>query len=178
MRTRNWGWIIKIHSTAYFTSLGFGSLGMMTSVLVCPDGKTVESEAAHGTVTRHYREHQKGKETSTNPIGKFIVFFVLYLYSLLLYSFYLCLDPRPFSSCKAWWYVSCLCILKYAINYLVLNVYLFLVPFCFPLFDYWCIVVLFDNCWMYSSALQIWKYAEKGCSSSVKCMTDTFCGTQ
>eukprot|EP00731_Ephydatia_muelleri_P017618 Em0010g716a len=48
---------------------GFGSLGMMTSVLVCPDGKTVESEAAHGTVTRHYREHQKGKETSTNPIA-------------------------------------------------------------------------------------------------------------
>ena len=43
---------------------------MMTSVLVCPDGKTVESEAAHGTVTRHYRMHQKGKETSTNPIGE------------------------------------------------------------------------------------------------------------
>lgn len=54
--------------------LGFGSLGMMTSVLVCPDGKTVESEAAHGTVTRHYREHQKGKETSTNPIGKLLLF--------------------------------------------------------------------------------------------------------
>jgi len=48
---------------------GYGSLGMMTSVLVCPDGKTIESEAAHGTVTRHYREHQKGKETSTNPIA-------------------------------------------------------------------------------------------------------------
>lgn len=47
---------------------------MMTSVLVCPDGKTVESEAAHGTVTRHYREHQKGKETSTNPIGKLLLF--------------------------------------------------------------------------------------------------------
>lgn len=44
---------------------------MMTSVLVCPDGKTIESEAAHGTVTRHYRMHQQGKETSTNPIGKF-----------------------------------------------------------------------------------------------------------
>ena len=43
---------------------------MMTSVLVCPDGKTVESEAAHGTVTRHYRMHQQGKETSTNPVGK------------------------------------------------------------------------------------------------------------
>ena len=43
---------------------------MMTSVLVCPDGKTVESEAAHGTVTRHYRQHQQGKETSTNPIGE------------------------------------------------------------------------------------------------------------
>jgi len=48
---------------------GFGSLGLMTSVLVTPDGKTVEAEAAHGTVTRHYREHQKGKETSTNPIA-------------------------------------------------------------------------------------------------------------
>ena len=42
---------------------------MMTSVLLCPDGKTIESEAAHGTVTRHYRLHQDGKETSTNPIG-------------------------------------------------------------------------------------------------------------
>ncbi|XP_029847157.2 isocitrate dehydrogenase [NADP] cytoplasmic [Ixodes scapularis] len=48
---------------------GFGSLGMMTSVLVCPDGKTLEAEAAHGTVTRHYRMHQKGQETSTNPIA-------------------------------------------------------------------------------------------------------------
>ncbi len=48
---------------------GFGSLGLMTSVLVTPDGKTVEAEAAHGTVTRHYREHQKGKETSTNPLA-------------------------------------------------------------------------------------------------------------
>ncbi|MGV2980845.1 NADP-dependent isocitrate dehydrogenase [Camelimonas sp. ID_303_24] len=48
---------------------GFGSLGLMTSVLMTPDGKTVESEAAHGTVTRHYREHQKGKETSTNSIA-------------------------------------------------------------------------------------------------------------
>merc|ERR1711962_93108 len=48
---------------------GYGSLGMMTSVLVCPDGKTIESEAAHGTVTRHYRFHQQGKETSTNPIA-------------------------------------------------------------------------------------------------------------
>jgi isocitrate dehydrogenase len=48
---------------------GFGSLGLMTSVLVTPDGKTVEAEAAHGTVTRHYREHQKGKATSTNPIA-------------------------------------------------------------------------------------------------------------
>ncbi|XP_068101043.1 isocitrate dehydrogenase [NADP] cytoplasmic isoform X2 [Hyperolius riggenbachi] len=49
---------------------GYGSLGMMTSVLICPDGKTVEAEAAHGTVTRHYRMHQKGDETSTNPIGQ------------------------------------------------------------------------------------------------------------
>ena len=45
---------------------GYGSLGLMTSVLLTPDGKTVEAEAAHGTVTRHFREHQKGKETSTN----------------------------------------------------------------------------------------------------------------
>ena len=48
---------------------GFGSLGLMTSVLLSPDGRTVESEAAHGTVTRHYREHQKGRSTSTNPIA-------------------------------------------------------------------------------------------------------------
>jgi isocitrate dehydrogenase len=48
---------------------GFGSLGLMTSVLVTPDGKTMESEAAHGTVTRHYRQHQQGKKTSTNPIA-------------------------------------------------------------------------------------------------------------
>ena len=48
---------------------GFGSLGLMTSVLMSPDGRTIESEAAHGTVTRHYREHQKGRETSTNPIA-------------------------------------------------------------------------------------------------------------
>merc|ERR1712039_374760 len=48
---------------------GYGSLGLMTSVLVCPDGKTVEAEAAHGTVTRHCREHQKGNPTSTNPIA-------------------------------------------------------------------------------------------------------------
>jgi isocitrate dehydrogenase len=48
---------------------GFGSLGLMTSVLLTPDGKTVEAEAAHGTVTRHYREYQKGKDTSTNSIA-------------------------------------------------------------------------------------------------------------
>lgn len=48
---------------------GFGSLGLMTSVLMTPDGKTLESEAAHGTVTRHFRQHQKGEETSTNPIA-------------------------------------------------------------------------------------------------------------
>ncbi|MER6825956.1 NADP-dependent isocitrate dehydrogenase [Streptosporangium sp. NPDC000563] len=48
---------------------GFGSLGLMTSVLLTPDGRTVEAEAAHGTVTRHYREHQKGNPTSTNPIA-------------------------------------------------------------------------------------------------------------
>jgi isocitrate dehydrogenase len=48
---------------------GFGSLGLMTSVLMTPDGRTVEAEAAHGTVTRHYRLHQQGKPTSTNPIA-------------------------------------------------------------------------------------------------------------
>ena len=48
---------------------GYGSLGLMTSVLMTPDGKTVEAEAAHGTVTRHYREHQKGNKTSTNPVA-------------------------------------------------------------------------------------------------------------
>jgi isocitrate dehydrogenase len=48
---------------------GFGSLGLMTSVLMTADGKTVEAEAAHGTVTRHYRQHQQGKPTSTNPIA-------------------------------------------------------------------------------------------------------------
>ncbi|NWG70376.1 MAG: NADP-dependent isocitrate dehydrogenase [Parvularculaceae bacterium] len=48
---------------------GFGSLGLMTSVLLTPDGKTMESEAAHGTVTRHYRQHQRGEQTSTNPIA-------------------------------------------------------------------------------------------------------------
>jgi len=48
---------------------GFGSLGLMTSVLLCPDGKTMEAEAAHGTVTRHYRQYQQGKPTSTNPIA-------------------------------------------------------------------------------------------------------------
>ena len=48
---------------------GYGSLGLMTSVLLAPDGRTLEAEAAHGTVTRHYRLHQQGKETSTNPIA-------------------------------------------------------------------------------------------------------------
>jgi isocitrate dehydrogenase len=48
---------------------GFGSLGLMTSVLMTPDGKTVEAEAAHGTVTRHYRQHQQGQETSTNSVA-------------------------------------------------------------------------------------------------------------
>ena len=52
-----------------FLAQGFGSLGLMTSVLMTPDGKTIEAEAAHGTVTRHYREHQKGNPTSTNPIA-------------------------------------------------------------------------------------------------------------
>ena len=48
---------------------GFGSLGLMTSVLLSPDGRTVEAEAAHGTVTRHFRQHQRGEPTSTNPIA-------------------------------------------------------------------------------------------------------------
>ncbi|MCB1341127.1 MAG: NADP-dependent isocitrate dehydrogenase, partial [Pseudooceanicola sp.] len=48
---------------------GFGSLGLMTSVLMTPDGKIVEAEAAHGTVTRHYRQHQKGEQTSTNSVA-------------------------------------------------------------------------------------------------------------
>ena len=48
---------------------GYGSLGLMTSVLITPDGKTVEAEAAHGTVTRHWRNHQRGEQTSTNPIA-------------------------------------------------------------------------------------------------------------
>src|SRR5256714_6267534 len=48
---------------------GFGSLGLMTSVLMTPDGRVVEAEAAHGTVTRHYRAHQRGEKTSTNPIA-------------------------------------------------------------------------------------------------------------
>ena len=48
---------------------GFGSLGLMTSVPLTPDGRTIEAEAAHGTVTRHFREHQKGRPTSTNPIA-------------------------------------------------------------------------------------------------------------
>ncbi|XXG67559.1 hypothetical protein AAC387_Pa06g0880 [Persea americana] len=52
-----------------FLAQGFGSLGLMTSVLVCPDGKTIEAKVAHGTVTRHYRVHQKGGETSINSIA-------------------------------------------------------------------------------------------------------------
>ena len=63
----------KINHLTELIFTGFGSLGMMTSVLVCPDGKTVEAEAAHGTVTRHYRMHQQGKETSTNPVGKILL---------------------------------------------------------------------------------------------------------
>jgi isocitrate dehydrogenase len=63
------------HSSPYVLLViplpGFGSLGLMTSLLMCPDGKTVETEAAHGTVTRHYRMWQKGQPTSTNPIARF-----------------------------------------------------------------------------------------------------------
>ncbi|XP_039027957.1 isocitrate dehydrogenase [NADP]-like [Hibiscus syriacus] len=64
-----------------FLSQRFGSLGLMTSVLVCPDGKTIEAEAAHGTVTRHYRVHQKGGETSTNSIVTRTCAQVLFCYS-------------------------------------------------------------------------------------------------
>lgn len=60
--------IIRYLTTIQMFS-GFGSLGLMTSVLIHPDGKTIEAEAAHGTVTRHYREHQKGNPTSTNPVA-------------------------------------------------------------------------------------------------------------
>ena len=49
--------------------VGYGSLGLMTSVLMCPDGKTIEAEAAHGTVTRHYREHQKVSEITPNTVN-------------------------------------------------------------------------------------------------------------
>ncbi|CAG8575741.1 2990_t:CDS:10 [Funneliformis caledonium] len=61
--------VIKSSGGFVWASQGYGSLGLMTSVLVTPDGKTMEAEAAHGTVTRHYRQHQQGKETSTNPIA-------------------------------------------------------------------------------------------------------------
>src|ERR1700753_1727311 len=65
-----WGWKNSDGDVQSDTvAQGFGSLGLMTSVLFTPDGKTVEAEAAHGTVTRHYREHQKGKSTSTNSIA-------------------------------------------------------------------------------------------------------------
>lgn len=60
---------LHVNVVVFNLASGYGSLGLMTSVLICPDGRTVESEAAHGTVTRHYRHHQKGQETSTNPIG-------------------------------------------------------------------------------------------------------------
>jgi isocitrate dehydrogenase len=62
-------WLKVISQKSKSNPPGFGSLGLMTSVLISPDGKTVESEAAHGTVTRHFRDHQQGKETSTNPIA-------------------------------------------------------------------------------------------------------------
>lgn len=58
---------------------GYGSLGLMTSVLLTPDGKTMEAEAAHGTVTRHYREHQKGKETSTNSIASIFALSLIHI---------------------------------------------------------------------------------------------------
>lgn len=60
---------------------------MMTSVLLCPDGKTIEAEAAHGTVTRHYRQHQQGKETSTNPVG--MIFVLQHLHHLKKFHFFM-----------------------------------------------------------------------------------------
>lgn len=57
-------------------SLGYGSLGLMTSVLMCPDGKTIEAEAAHGTVTRHYREHQKVTPSNANNNKLPVILFV------------------------------------------------------------------------------------------------------
>lgn len=81
---------------------GYGSLGMMTSVLVCPDGKTVEAEAAHGTVTRHYRMYQKGQETSTNPIGKMV--FTLISHQRVLSKGYLQSSSHVFP-----WLLSVLC---------------------------------------------------------------------
>jgi isocitrate dehydrogenase len=65
IRDRNYDGDVQSDTVAQ----GFGSLGLMTSVLMTPDGKTVEAEAAHGTVTRHYRHHQNGRPTSTNPIA-------------------------------------------------------------------------------------------------------------
>ncbi|THG23494.1 hypothetical protein TEA_028795 [Camellia sinensis var. sinensis] len=72
LRVKDYVWACKNNDGDVQSDLlaqGFGSLGLMTSVLVCPDGKTIEAEAAHGTVTRHYRVHQKGGETSTNSIA-------------------------------------------------------------------------------------------------------------
>ena len=67
-----YGWACKTYDgdvQSDTMAQGYGSLGLMTSVLMSPDGKTVEAEAAHGTVTRHYRNHQKGEATSTNSIA-------------------------------------------------------------------------------------------------------------
>ena len=72
IRDRNYIWACKNYDgdvQSDTVAQGFGSLGLMSSVLMSPDGKTIEAEAAHGTVTRHYRMHQQGKETSTNPIA-------------------------------------------------------------------------------------------------------------
>src|SRR3546814_14126761 len=69
MRISDWSSDVCSSDLSDTVAQGFGSLGPMTSVLLTPDGKTVEAEAAHGTVTRHYRQHQQGKETSTNPIA-------------------------------------------------------------------------------------------------------------
>ena len=82
---------------------GYGSLGLMSSVLVCPDGRTEVSEAAHGTVTRHYREHQRGVKTSTNPIASIFAWsrglahrFVLLLFIFCVLLFSCVLNDRLF----------------------------------------------------------------------------------
>lgn len=84
---------------------GYGSLGLMTSVLLGADGKTLEAEAAHGTVTRHFRMHQQGKETSTNPIGWCIFWKIILIhfnFNFWKFSVDFCVDSRLTSSSSTW----------------------------------------------------------------------------